>query len=239
MNPKVTIKNGVTLELIKENFTAQVIYSPRTRSSVFIPNSITYQSQDYIITTIKSGSFRNNHTIKKLEFPEDSSIHIIEKNAFKKSTIQTLFIPSRVEELQKGWCNKTTDLTTVIISPNNPNFKYSDDSHQIILGKSDKTTSNFDVVVFGSRDIQTATIPDNITQIQSYSFQNCAFLKTINISENSELRTIGKKNFVRNIDSSIFHSIKSGKNPRRLLVFFAIFTSNHNFTSQPFLQIFE
>lgn len=63
-------------------------------------------------------------------------------------------------------------IVQVIISLNNKNYKYLDEKHEIILGKSNKSKEDFDVIVFASRNIQEAIIPSYIKRINSYAFQN-------------------------------------------------------------------
>ena len=203
MSQKVTLENNLTFELIKDDFTAQLVHSPRAKFNICVPKSIIYQSQEYIVTKIKQGSFENNISIKKLEFPEDSSLFLIEKNSFSNSSIESIYIPEKLEELQDGWCNKTKKLKTVILSPKNRNFKYLDETHQIILGKSDKTTDIFDTILFSSRNIETANIPSYIKHIQSFSFEYCQSLTSIQFSEKSELKTIGQSAFANTCIQSI------------------------------------
>ena len=125
---------------------------------------------------------------QSIKFPEDSVLRSIEKSSFSGSSIISLFIPSSVEELKEGWCKKTNHLNNITISPNNQHFKYLDNNHQIIVKKSDTNTNNYDVIVFASRNIEYVTIPNSIKCIESNSFENCKHLRTIEISEDSELQ---------------------------------------------------
>ena len=204
MDQTITIENGVSFELNKNDLTAKIIYSPKARGNVFIPHSIEYQTQEYIITRIEANAFRSNTRIKKLEFSDDSSLLSIGKNSFRKSSIKNISIPTSVEELQEGWCSYTFDLNTVTISPGNPNFKYLDDQQQIIIGKSDKKSENFDVLIFASRNIIEAIIPSQIKHISSFAFNKCTKLQTVFISENSILHSIGKKAFSSSLIRSLY-----------------------------------
>lgn len=190
---KTTLENGLTLELDSNNFTAHIIESPKTKGNLIIPRSVVFQSKEYDITSIKKYSFLHNKKIRSIDFAERSSLLLIEEKSFKFSSIKVLHIPSSVEELQEGWCDTTPKLNEVIISPNNPNFKYIDEKQNSIIGKSDKNKEKFDVFIFGCRNIKEVTIPSYIKHISSYSLHLCTSLTKMTISEDSELLSFGKK----------------------------------------------
>ena len=84
---KVTIQEReICFELDKTDFTAEVINSPYARGYLYISHSIEYQSQQYRITKIKEGSFKNNSTINSVRFHNDSVLSSIQKKAFSFST---------------------------------------------------------------------------------------------------------------------------------------------------------
>ncbi|KAK8841019.1 hypothetical protein M9Y10_027856 [Tritrichomonas musculus] len=201
---QITIENGVSFELNQNDFTAKIIHSPKASGNIFLPRSIDYQTQKYIIMHIDANAFQNNAKIKKLSFSDDSSLLSIGKNSFSRSSIIFINLPPSVEELQEGWCSYTFNLNKVTISPKNPNFKYLDDKQQIILGKSDKSSEIFDVLVFASRDVIKATIPSYVKHISSFCFNECEKLQTVFISENSKLLSIGKKAFSSSIIRSLY-----------------------------------
>lgn len=201
MSKKITDENGINYEIDENNFTAKIVQSLRTMSHIFIPRFINFQSKEYIITKISENSFSENRSIQIINITEDSAIISIEKNSFSYSSLKQINIPASVQELEEGWCNNTSNLKKVTISPNNPNFQYADDNQQIIIGKSDK---NFDVLFFASRKIKQATIPDNIKRISSYAFESCFKLESIEISEDSKLQFIGKNAFSYSSIKSLF-----------------------------------
>lgn len=43
-------------------------------------------------------------------------------DAFNSSSIKRLCIPSNVDKLNDWWCNNTSKLIHIILSPNNPNY---------------------------------------------------------------------------------------------------------------------
>lgn len=162
---EVNIKN-LTFNLNMNEKTAEVMGQSNERNNLFIPRSIIYKNQEFIITSINSQAFSNSKAIK---FPPDSELSKIEA-AFSYSSIENLTIPSSVTELCDGWCYATPNLTKVKVMPNNKSLLNL--NNQLIIGKSDNKSDNYDVILFSRRDITNVTIPFFITIIGSYSFQH-------------------------------------------------------------------
>ena len=59
-----------------------------------------------------------------------------------------------------------------------------------IIGKSDLTKENFDVLLFVRRDVEKVTIPSFIKRIAPYAFQHCYDLKTVDFEHDSQLEVI-------------------------------------------------
>lgn len=84
-------------------------------------------------------------------------------------------------------------LETIYLSEENPNFKYLDESKNIIIGKSNLNNDNYDTIVFGSRSVYEITIPSTIKRIECCQSEN--ELKTIKFEGKSTLETIQKNAF--------------------------------------------
>ena len=178
-------------------------------STLFIPCYINYQSNKYYVTSILKNAFKSR-AIKSIEIAEDSKLQTIEENAFSLTPIQSLTIPSEVTDLRDGWCNFTNELTTIKMSPSNPQYCCLDE--KMIIGKSSIENKNYDCLIFCARNIKSITIPDSIKYICSYAFEkssiesiiippeviriekcafyNCLNLKRIEFSKDSKLQTI-------------------------------------------------
>ena len=148
-----------------------------TNAHVLIPKSINYKCQDYIIKKIKEGSFKNTTEIKTIEFPFDSKITTIEKDAFIYSNIENLFISKSITELQDGWCRETSRLNSISIDPKNP--KYILFNGNMILGKSNIQEEEYTNLIFVCRNTDSVQIPSFIKRICSYAFSS---LKIQNVS---------------------------------------------------------
>lgn len=160
-----------------------IVFANRNIKRANIPKTIKH---------IDSCAFENCEKLKSIEFSEDSELLTIGSNAFSNTSIKSLFIPANVKELKDGWNNKTLKLKSVTISPHNKHIKFLDDEHQIIATKSDINTENFDKIIYGQKDIKSVKIPNSSKHIASYPFYNCFLLEKVDISEDSELLTIGK-----------------------------------------------
>lgn len=139
-----------------------IIFANKDIKSVTIPKHI---------KQIKPYAFEYCKRLKSIEISKDSELLSIGKKEFSSTLIESLFIPSKFVELEDNWCFSTSKLEKETISASNKHFKYLDESHQIIIGKSDKCNEIFDTIIFASRDIK---------YIKPNSFQYCKTLETLN-----------------------------------------------------------
>lgn len=186
-----TSKDSLNFELNNHNFTAKVIKSPKASGNVIIPRSVTYQNQEFLITKIGKESFFLNTEIKSISFADDSELHTIEKNAFYDSKIEEIYLPSKLAELEEGWCYLTSYLKNISVSSNNNHFKFTENKY--LLSKTNEYQVNFDKLIFARRDIEEAIIPNQIKIIGSFSFSRCNQLKSIDFQPNSQLKSIQKE----------------------------------------------
>ena len=147
------------------------------------------------LISMEDSIFSMCHKLKTVEIPEESSLQTICDSFISFTGVKKIFIPSSVKNLEKNWCIYSSSLKTVEISPLNTNFKYLDENHQIIVGKSDTNSDVFDTIVFANRGIQRATIPKFIKCIKTNAFENCDKLKIIEIPDDSEITSFGRNSF--------------------------------------------
>lgn len=139
--------------------------------------------------------------LKKIEIPNDSKLQIIEKEAFAHSAIKSISIPPSLKELEDGWCSEASRLYDVFISNVSKNLYYD---NELLIGKSNASDENYDTILFAKRDIEKVTIPSHIKYINSFSFEFCSNLESIEFSEDSELLSIGEGAFSHSSLSKIF-----------------------------------
>ena len=168
---KITEQDSFVYSLNEQEKTASVISNKSQDTDIIIPRSINYNGQEYIITSISEDAFRDLTQLKSIQFPPDSEIQKIEQNAFFNSTIESFTIPSKLKELDDGWCNMTTKLNKISVGQDNQYFTIYND--KFILRKSTSNKENFDVLVFCVRDVEKVTVPNFIEIIGPYAFENC------------------------------------------------------------------
>lgn len=147
------------------------------------------------LKSIQSYLFFQTTNLKNINIPENSLISSIGFDVLSDSQIESLYIPSNVEELKKGWCSGLEKLANVTISPLNKHFMNCKENNKLILGKSNKNINNFDVIVFACRDIKNPIIPKHIKKIQVFSFQLCLQLETVIFEKDSQLQSIKPRAF--------------------------------------------
>lgn len=75
-----------------EEKTVSVVASKAEKDeNIIIPHSINYKSAEYVITSISNYAFEYSE-LKSIQFHPDSEIRIIDCEAFKNSTIESITI---------------------------------------------------------------------------------------------------------------------------------------------------
>ena len=208
-------KNNVIFLLDNDDKTACVIGNDSAKGDVFIPRSIEHDKKEFIIKNFFKDSFKNSTKIKSIRFSPDSSIQSIEKDAFANSSIVRIELPSSLCDLKEGWCRKTPNLRSVTVMPKSNHFMYID--NKMLVGKSDQKSDEYDCLLFVRRDIENISIPSFIKRICAYSFSQtliksitipsgvehvcrsafswCKKLKSVEIPEDSHIKTIDEDAF--------------------------------------------
>lgn len=136
---------SILYSIDEQTKTASVVSNNSPNADIFIPRSITHNSQEYLVTCIRSESFRNSIQLKSIRFPPDSELKTIEENAFFNSSIESLTIPSKLTELKDGWSQLTINLDRITVSQDNPCFTLFEE--KFILGKSTSNQKIFFLVM--------------------------------------------------------------------------------------------
>lgn len=167
---------------------------------VFANRNISVAKVPDFIKVIGQYSFQECNCLKSIEFSKESQIETIERGAFYDSSLEQLFIPSKLKCFKQEWCNKY--LIQIDIDPNNKNFIILDE--KFLLGKSNPDVNCYDVLLFACRDIVVAQIPSFIKIIGSNAFDGCCLLTSVEIPENSELQIIESNAFHQTNINKIF-----------------------------------
>ncbi|KAK8861169.1 hypothetical protein M9Y10_012864 [Tritrichomonas musculus] len=99
-NNKIVKEDNIIYCLNEDDKTANVIDNDKACHEIIIPRSIEYEEEEFIITAIKENSFKNSK-ITSINFPIDSELKIIAKDAFTDSELKQIWISSSVVELEK------------------------------------------------------------------------------------------------------------------------------------------
>ncbi|KAK8857555.1 hypothetical protein M9Y10_015960 [Tritrichomonas musculus] len=185
------IKDGLMVEINEFNKTASIAQSPKATGDIFIPNFFEKENIKYKIISIRDYAFEKCN-IDSLTFPEDSEIETFGVRCFSTANIKKLQIPAKVKTID-GCFIRIKDLQEIDFSSNNQHLLFH--NNQYLLGKSDDTTNNFDILHFAMFNVEAATIPPQIKVIKEYSFYFHKKLNSIQFSPNSELRIIENNAF--------------------------------------------
>lgn len=192
MNTKIYNTPQINFTLNDENHEARV--EKTFGDSITIPKSITFNSQEYILTSIAESSHQK---VVSLNFAPDSQITELNNGIFSNflsSSIKSLSILKSITICEDGWCKNTPHLTDISISSQNTHFKYVDNT--IIVGKSNPSSNQFDTLVFARRDVTEIDIPSSIKFISPYCFADCSLLKKVTFASDSQIKSISKYAFV-------------------------------------------
>ena len=170
-----------------------LLFASRDIKEIVIPSSI---------KIISSYAFENCQNFTKVELSPNSKLETIEKDSFRNSKIFGISFPASLRELKEGWCNFTSNLINLNISPMNGEFIFKEDKY--LLGKSNPNINEFDTLLFARRDIDEIVIPSSVKIISSYAFQDCRNLNKVEIPPNSNLQTIEKFAFASSSIEEIF-----------------------------------
>lgn len=199
----ITIENGVVLKLNKWNHTAMITKSPNANGDIFIPRSISYESQNYIITGICDFEYKND--IKSIRFSEDSAIKVFDKTFMHNCSLLLSNIPPSVEKIEFDVEYLTYNFKKFDFYSSNANFSFLDEDKKLIasryaqnhtgllcysLSQNNEFNGPFDNLLLAKNDIKSAIIPSSIKNIDYYCFSNCNQIKKIEFEPNSSLETI-------------------------------------------------
>lgn len=90
--PKSVRQNGLITLLNEEDQTAGVIGNDSSSGDIFIPKSVKYENQEFVVKKIMRKSLNNSDSINSVQFASDSDFNIIENEAFSNSSIKSITI---------------------------------------------------------------------------------------------------------------------------------------------------
>lgn len=140
-------ENDLSFILDEEKKNAFLFQNYSTESDIIIPRSVFCNSQEYVVTCIIENAFQFSKCVKSIQFPEDSGLLFIDKNAFSHSTLETIKIPSKLTKIDESAFSFCTHLKTVFLS-NYSNLK------------------TIEKCAFQMSTIENLSIPSNIIELK-------------------------------------------------------------------------
>ena len=188
-----------------DNTTLTITGYTDTNQVVIIPSSI----NNYPVTAIGSSAFYNNRSIKSVVIPIGvtsiggvafancsslasvtipNSVTIIGGSAFYScSSLNSIAIPSSVIAIQNEALVYCSSLTNITVDVSNSSYA---SAGGVLFYKNMKTLIQYPGGLTGNY-----TIPDSVTSIGGYAFENCSGLSNVSISTN--VTSIGYNAFER------------------------------------------
>lgn len=189
---------GINDEAFKNNQHVKEIVFPKDslirtiNKCAFSGTSIETLTLPSSLEKIGEGAFSECKSLRKITFDEGCKLKSIPKDCFSWSSIQFINFPDNVH-LKEGWCNGTSELVQFSISQNNKTLGCI--GNDFIVGKSKRNLNDYDLLYFARRDIEYAVIPSTIKRICSFAFHGCNQLKSIQFSNDSQLKYIDQYAF--------------------------------------------
>lgn len=173
-NGVLTIADGTT-EIYANSFKGNnEIYE------VIIPDSVTRIS-DYAFA---------ESSVVKITIPDN--VEYIGEYAFYMSKLEEIYLPDSVEEIGEGAFERT-NLNSIRLPA-----KLKTISNRMIYNVipliSIEIPESVEVIgdlALGRTSLTSVTIPDSVEKINAWAFYGCSILKTVDFSENSNLKKIG------------------------------------------------
>ena len=173
---KIVKEGNLIFALNEEDKTAFLINNDSAADNILIPRSVKYGTQEFIITSIKENSFRYSLLIKSIQFPSDSELFTIGKEAFYCCFLESISIPASTRKICERAFNDCLRLK---------NAEFPTDSKLEIIGED----------AFKSTRIEKIKIPSTVTRICKGAFSCSRDLLCIEIPTDSKLQAIEERAF--------------------------------------------
>ena len=150
--------------------------------SLVVPVSITHDDKEYKVTGIGPRALRDSK-IKNLSFADGSAVEKLKRDSLYCHTLEEVTLPENLLMLERGWCNFTMKLQKINVPESNNNFVVDKDTDALY-------SSNMAVIFFAPRKIRSFVLPNSVSTISAYAFEQCRRLKKFEFQEGSNLKRI-------------------------------------------------
>ncbi|MCB6066461.1 leucine-rich repeat domain-containing protein [Flavobacterium psychrophilum] len=171
-------------------FTAKVARNPDFSGVAVIPEIVTYNSENYIVTAIGESAFFSCQGLTSVNV--GNFVRSIGKNAFALcSNLTSITIPNNtVTSIGDAAFERCSGLTSVTI-PNSVTTigegSFAECSGLTSVTIPNSVTTIGDEAFYNCEDLTSITIPNSVTSIGIYAFAGCSSLRTVNCHITSPL----------------------------------------------------
>lgn len=199
--------DGKSVTLTYEVLSVNTPSYKKLKGNCTIPQNVKYKGKNYVVTIINSSAFYKCQELASIIIPSSvteigigafygcsalsnvtipNSVVKIWKLAFSHcENLATVIIPSSVTEIDGSAFESCPNLTSIIIESGNLKYDSRDNCNAII-----ETSTN--TLITGARN---AVIPNSVTVIGDYAFDNCSWMTSIDIP--NSVKVIGMSAFSR------------------------------------------
>lgn len=163
MDAKTVEVNGITYELIQENHSAILIDGTSiTSGEVIIPESVTYEGEDYSVDNIRLNAF------------------------YGCEILTSVFIPSSVYHIDSTPFGKCQNLVSLVVDENNRTYDSRNGCNAIIDRRTNELIQGCKATIIpdgvtsiefeafsGCNGLTSITIPNSVTEIAQAAFDTC------------------------------------------------------------------
>lgn len=182
---RISLPQGLNVQLNLNNKTGTIVDSINAEGQIWIPRTVTYDNQEFVITSIGKNAFVRDTKLKSIAFPENSQVKKIGEGAFAFSSLWHLYIPASVEALGDGFLSGAIQLVEIVVSPSNPFVTYLNKTFLICSG----------VLYYAARNNRELVIPAFVKKIARFAFDYHAKLQDVTFEPRSQLLCIGMNSF--------------------------------------------
>lgn len=194
-NAEVVNIDGINYELNNDDMTACVAETPDASGNITLPEKLSYEGNQYVLTAIGEEAFSECSDITSVTIPE--SVTSIDGYAFERCTsLASVTIPSGVTSIGKKAFFECSGLGSIIISASvaaigQRAFGGCQNVNSIVVDEGNKTydsRNNCNAIVNTATNeliagCKATTIPSDVTTIGEYAFCENSNLTTMTIPQ--------------------------------------------------------
>ncbi|MBO4754156.1 MAG: leucine-rich repeat domain-containing protein [Bacteroidales bacterium] len=169
--------DGVYYNIITKTHEAEVTSNGRHSYSgnVVIPSSVTYEGEEYCVTTIEESAFYECNNLKTITIP--SSVTSVEEKAFYSTQITSVYISDLA-----AWCAiKFADFYSCPLYKSAKLYLNDEEIKDLVIPDGVASIGGF--AFYGCKSFTSVTIPDGVTSIGESAFYGCTGLTSVHITD--------------------------------------------------------